>query len=60
MDVRRISKKQEKRIAERLTKNVENAMCKSFWGLYHKKSDVISKTFRIEAKTKATPSSRLL
>lgn len=60
MDVRRISKKQEKRIAERLTKNVENAhVQKASGALYHKKSDVISKAFRIEAKTKATPSKQI-
>jgi hypothetical protein len=60
MDVRKISRKQEKRIADRISKNVEKAHTQKASGaLYYKKSDVVSKNFRVEAKTKATPSKQI-
>lgn len=57
MDVRRASKKQEQRIADNMSKHIEPAYVQKASGaMYNRKSDVISKKFRIEAKTKVKPS----
>lgn len=57
MEKRKASKKQEKRIAERLNEANECSKVQTASGsLWNKKSDVISERFRIEAKTKVKPS----
>jgi len=57
MDARKASKKQEQRISKNMTKYVEPAYVQKASGaMYNRKSDVISKRFRIEAKTKVKPS----
>ncbi len=57
LDIREASKKQEQRISKRMTKHIEPAYVQKASGaMFNRKSDVVSKRFRIEAKTRATPS----
>lgn len=57
MEIKRISKKQEKRISSRLNSaNEPSRVQKASGAMWNKKSDVISSRFRIEAKTKVRPS----
>ena len=57
MHIKKISKKQERRIAERLSSNGEKAKTQPLSGAsFNKKSDVVSELFQIEAKTKSKPS----
>jgi len=54
---RTVANKQEKRISKKVTKYIEPAYVQKASGsMFHRKSDVISKNFRIEAKTKTKPS----
>jgi hypothetical protein len=57
LDARKASQKQEQRISKNMTKYIEPAYVQKASGaMFNRKSDIISKRFRIEAKTKATPS----
>lgn len=60
MNTRRISKKQEKRITKNLNKiKAEAKTLIASGSLWFAKSDIVSKYFRIEAKTKAKASKQI-
>lgn len=61
MNFKKVSKKQEKRIAQHLSESGELAKVQLASGaLFNKKSDVITEFFRIEAKTKSKPSKSII